>query len=720
VLNLRQRLKSLRRRRTGLLIAGGLAFLLAVFLYSELTGYPRPVPAFEQIKGSHQKSDAFLLDRNGEVIHELRVDDRGRRLDWISLPDISPALVRAVCRVEDRRFHQHHGVDWCAVAAAAVKNPFAAKRRGASTITMQLAAIVDKGLKPKAARRNVLQKKDQMLAALEMEKTWSKGQILEAYLNLITYRGELQGVAAASRGLFGKDPSGLDNAESYILASLITSPSSSIGETAGRACLAAQSDKAAPPDICSDIRATARERLGVHYAISPIVADAPHAARKLLKDGATSVRSTLDGRLQRFAAGALGRQLSTLKGEHVFDGAVIVADNRTGEILAYVGNSGSSASAPFVDGVTSLRQVGSTLKPFLYELALEKKYLTAASIIEDSPLNIATPTGLYVPQNYDKVFRGNVTVRSALSASMNVPAVKALLLVGVGDFHDRLRKLGIRSLTQNAEYYGYSLALGSADISLYELTNAYRTLANGGAWSELKLAFDRTGNRRRVIDANAAFIISSILSDREARSATFGLENPLSTKFWTAAKTGTSKDMRDNWCIGYSDRYTVGVWVGNFSGRPMRNVSGVTGAAPVWLEIMNYLHADRPSVQPPKPGGVVLAGISFDSAESSREEFFLRGTEPVAPVRVSAYQKPRITYPVDEMMIAIDPEIPEDAQFVPFRFEPEKGKFQWMINGKPLASASSVVLWKPQRGSYELAIVDKDSRTVDSVSFSVK
>jgi penicillin-binding protein 1C len=305
---------------------------------------------------------------------------------------------------------------------------------------------------------------------------------------------------------------------------------------------------------------------------------------------------------------------------------------------------------------------------------------------------------------------------------MNVPAVKTVLLVGVDNFYDRLRELGFESLRQSAEYYGYSLALGSADISLYELTNAYRTLANGGLGSEMRLTFEHPVKKAgRVFDPGAAYIISDILSDREARSATFGLENPLSTKFWTAVKTGTSKDMRDNWCIGFSDRYTVGVWVGNFSGEPMRNVSGVTGAAPVWLEIMNYLHAGRPSRQPRPPGDVVRAGIDFEGrAGSAREELFLGGTEPLAPVKVSAYQKPRITYPADEMLIAIDPEIPDDSQLVPFQFEPDRGKYRWVINGKSMASSSSIVLWKPQPGRYELSIVDDKEQVLHKVKFLVK
>lgn len=720
--NLFRLFRLFRPFRPGFWAVCALALLLCVTAYTELIGPVRPAPRFDEVKNSHQKSDALLLDRNGVIIHELRVSGSGRRLEWTGLTDISPAMVRAVCRVEDRRFYGHHGVDWYALAAAALKSPFAGKKRGASTITMQLAALTDRDLKPRASRRDLGQKKKQVLAALDMEKTWSKDQILEAYLNLITYRGELQGIAAASRGLFNKDPGGLNDAESYILASLITSPGSPIEETIARACRAAKSDESAGAGICGDIGTAARERLGIKYAISSAAADAPHVARKLLKDGGGQVKCTLDGRLQRFAAGALRQQLSSLRDNYVFDGALIVADNRTGEILAYVGNSGPAASAPYVDGVAALRQAGSTLKPFLFGLAIEKKYMTASSILEDSPINIPTPTGLYVPQNYDNSFRGNVSLRTALSSSMNVPAVKTVLLVGVDNFYDRLRELGFESLRQNAEYYGYSLALGSADISLNELANAYRTLANGGLGSEMRLTFEHPVKKtRRVFDPGAAYIISDILSDREARSATFGLENPLSTKFWTAVKTGTSKDMRDNWCIGFSDRYTVGVWVGNFSGEPMRNVSGVTGAAPVWLEIMNYLHAGRPSRQPRPPGDVVRAGIDFDGmAGNARKELFLGGTEPLAPVKVSAYQKPRITYPADEMLIAIDPEIPDDSQFVPFQFEPERGKYRWVINGKSMASSSNIVLWKPQPGRYELSIVDDREQVLDKIRFLVK
>ena len=256
------------------------------------------------------------------------------------------------------------------------------------------------------------------------------------------------------------------------------------------------------------------------------------------------------------------------------------------------------------------RQAGSTLKPFLYEMAIERNLLTASSILDDSSINVSTPAGLYVPQDYDNEFKGHVSVRTALSASLNIPAVRTLMLVGPDSFISRLKQLGIEDLNEG-DYYGLSLALGTADVNLYELVNAYRTLANNGKSSELKISIAKKNMQKQVLKKEAVFIVSDILSDRTARSITFGFENPLATRFWTAVKTGTSKDMRDNWCVGYSQKYTVGVWVGNFKGEPMWNVSGITGAAPIWLELMNYLHRSTPSKSPQPPEGVISKKLLF-------------------------------------------------------------------------------------------------------------
>ncbi len=388
---------------------------------------------FDEIEQQYKASDAILLDRYNDVIHSLRVDARGRKLEWIRLSDISPAMVKATLRVEDKRFYDHRGIDWLALVAATYEKLSQKRTRGASTITMQLISIFDRSLKPRiGSRRGLVQKWKQMKAAISLEKQWTKEQILEAYMNLISFRGELAGICAASRGLFDKEPSGLTEAESLLLASLITSPNASVEGVVNRACRIGSSAS------CEDIRDAAYRSLTRPYQIRRDISIAPHVARMLLTNEKKEVRCTLDGNLQRYVYAALAESVGLLENQNVFDGAAMVVENKTGDILAYVGNSGTSPATLFVDGITAYRQAGSTLKPFLYELAFEKKLLTAASILDDSPLQIMTPTGLYVPRNYDAMFRGPVSARTALSSSMNIPAVRALVLVGVGAFVERL------------------------------------------------------------------------------------------------------------------------------------------------------------------------------------------------------------------------------------------------------------------------------------------
>mgnify|MGYP002078886582 CR=1 FL=1 len=332
---------------------------------------------------------------------------------------------------------------------------------------------------------------------------------------------------------------------------------------------------------------------------------APHLATKLLRRPGLSVTTTLDTAIQRAAIMALGRQLIGLGETRARDGAVIVLDNASGNVLAYVGGVGGHSTAAQVDGADAPRQAGSTLKPFLYAAAIEAGYLTAASILDDSPVQLDTASGLYVPQNYDRGFKGPVSARSALAGSLNVPAVRTLLLVGVDSFRDRLFDLGYQGLTEDGDYYGFSLALGSAEVTLLEQANAYRTLANGGRWSPLHLRTDdETITARAIVDPVAAWIVSDMMADPGARARTFGLDSALRLPFWAAVKTGTSKAMRDNWCIGFTDRFTVAVWIGNLEGDSMRAVSGTSGAAPVWREIMLALHRDHPGRQPPRPPGI--------------------------------------------------------------------------------------------------------------------
>jgi len=686
---------------------------------------PANLPSFQAVRKGYSRSEAVLVDRHGEVIHELRVDRRGRRLDWVPLRDVSPALQSAVIYAEDRQFYRHGGVNWTSLGGA-IRGMFGGSNpRGASTITMQLVAKLDNDLHPQNRRRTVPQKLKQIAAAQALEKRWSKAQILEAYLNLVTFRGELQGIAAASKGLFRKEPQGLDNVESLILAALVRSPNAGVDQVSSRACLLAEGMKLQTGQ--REILSKTNDVLSRPYLVLPQASLAPHVALRLLDAGRAMkgagpdrLVSTLDAGLQDFASETLRRHLLSLKSRNMHDGAVLVVGNKTGEVLAYVGNIGDRASARYVDGTQAMRQAGSTLKPFVYGLALEKHLLTPVSLLDDSPTDIPVMGGAYRPKNYDNVFHGIVTARTALASSLNVPAVKTLNLVGVESFVEELRRLGFKNL-RPADFYGPSLALGSADITLWDLVGAYRALANNGVWSPLRLSFgEEKGESRRVLSAEASFLVADVLSDRESRSRTFSLESPLSTRFWTAVKTGTSKDMRDNWCVGYSDRYTVGVWAGNFSGEPMWNVSGVTGAAPVWVEIMNWLHRDSPSNAPKPPSGVVERTVQIAHIGQTRKEWFIRGTETAVVREAEVQTNFRIVYPAPETVIALDPDIPLEQQKVFFEATPEKNTLQWLLDGQPAGPAGAVLLWAPQRGKHTLALADSERRVYDSVTFEVR
>lgn len=273
------------------------------------------------------------------------------------------------------------------------------------------------------------------------------------------------------------------------------------------------------------------------------------------------------------------------------------------------------SQAAQVDAVLALRQPGFALKPFVYGLAFERRLLTPANLLQDAPVELPTGAGLYIPQNYDRRFRGWVSVRTALGNSLDVPAVRAGVMLGPDALAEGLRRFGL-PLKEPGGFYGPGLALGSAEVTLRDLGNAYRVLANGERWSPLRFLMDdapdghhgashataRSGGS--AMGPAAAHLVTDILADNGARALSFGLHNALATRGFAAVKTGTSKDMRANWCIGYTDRYTVGVWVGNASGSPMHDVSGVAGAAPVWASLVAALHRERPSRPPLRPEGL--------------------------------------------------------------------------------------------------------------------
>jgi len=657
-----------------------IAFTLAALV---VCGTANALPSFAEVKAAHRPSDLTLLDRHGEPIQTLRTDPTVRRLPWVPIADLSPALLHAIVLSEDRRFHEHSGVDWRAVAASAWANLWNTRTRGASTLTMQLAGLIDEDLARPDSGRSVARKLDQALAARRLEARWRKAQILEAYLNLVAFRGELVGIGALSQTLFGKHPSGLDAEEAAIAAALLRAPNAAPAAVAERACGVLHAQGLACGAIDGLTRAALARRGG------PPLGEqlAPHLARQLDPRAARpdgTLATTLDARVQRLAIAALRSQLAELAGRNVHDGAVLVLDNASGEVRAWVGSSGPLSDAAQVDGVLARRQPGSTLKPFVYQLAFERGLITPATPLHDAPAQIATGNGLYLPRNYDEGYKGWVSARSALGASLNLPAVRVGQWLGADALFERLNAVGL-DLPHGGGHYGASLALGSADVSLLTLANAYRTLANGGLHAPPRWQPGRSAAPRRVADAAAVRQVADILADNEARALTFGLDSVLATRGWAAVKTGTSKDLRDNWCVGFTDRYTVGVWVGNADGDAMHAVSGVEGAAPVWQRIVGALHEGAPSRRPPP------TPASASSAQAI----------PVAPPPFG------IAHPRDGSVFALDPDIPPAAQRI--RFEGEAG--QWELDGRRLGRGERLH-WAPLPGRHRLRLLAADGRTL--------
>jgi len=687
------------------------------------------LPSFAEVRAAHIPSEAWLLDRRGRLLQTVRVNPSVRRLAWVPLSNLSPALVDALLASEDKRFMQHKGVDWVAIVSAMWDNLTDNQRRGASTLTMQLAGLLDPALHRAAGGRSMGQKWNQIVAARALEKSWRKEQILEAYLNLVHFRGELAGIGAASHAMYGKAPSGLNRNEASILAALLRGPNAKADLVATRACGVAMSIN--PPSTqapdCKSIKRLAMNSLEKRGVLNQDNQLAPHLARRFkLKPGQT-LRTSVDVDLQIFVLSTLKRQLMELKNRAVEDGAVVVLDNATGQVLAWVGASDATSQSAEVDGVTAPRLPGSTLKPFLYAAAIERGLLTAASPLEDSPLALDTPVGQYVPQNYERDFKGWVSVRTALGSSLNVPAVRTLLLLGVDRFHAELKALGLNSLRHDADFYGYSLALGGGETTLLELANAYRSLANGGVLRPV--TWLPTSNRQAagkpIFSRQTAYIVSDMLADKAARSLSFGLSSPLETVGHTAVKTGTSKDMRDNWSIGYSDRYTVAVWVGNNSGAPMHDVSGVTGAAPIWQAIMNELQRHRPGKSPARPPGVHIGRIHYEPAiEPERLEMFRAGTAQERIIIPAEVHHPRIEGPGNGAVLAIDPDIPATRQKVRFRIANMQPSLTWYMNDKAIdpdwLDADGSLLWPLTRGSYRVSVQTSDGKLIDAMFFTVK
>jgi len=587
-----------------------------------------------------------IEDRDGIPLRSTRADD-GSNARWVPYEGIDSDLINAFVAVEDHRFWDHHGIDPRAVVRAIRDN--VRERRivsGASTITMQLARL----LRP--ARRTWGGKVWQAMLALRLDAHLSKQQILEQYLNRVELGQGTVGVAAASALYFNTSASEVSIGQAATLAGLAHAPSRdnpqvSLSRARARRGLALVRMHRMGFVTRDDVARARDEPLVSGTRQAPFLA--PHFTTHVLawttndRDSTrvARIRTSIDIGLQTELEAEVKHTVEVLGDRGVGQAAVVVLDNATGEVLAWVGSPDFWASENGqTDMVVSPRQPGSALKPFLYGLALDRGF-TAATILPDIPKTYPTTIGAYRPRDYDRRFRGPVRAREALASSYNVPAVELASRIGASSLLQTLRLAGFASLARDADYYGLGLALGNGDVSLLELSNGYRALANGGEWRPWTwrpVARGRTpaADARRVLSPVATAIVLDILADPAARMPGFGFETPFDFPFPVAVKTGTSRHFTDNWAVGTTRGFTVGVWAGNFNGHPMEGVSGVTGAGPLLHRaVMAVARRVAPgALTTPAEAGAVsvpvcrLSGMRATQHCAKIDEWFVRGTEP--------------------------------------------------------------------------------------------
>ncbi|MBA3273273.1 MAG: transglycosylase domain-containing protein, partial [Chthoniobacterales bacterium] len=467
---------------------------------------------------------------------------------------------------------------------------------GASTITQQLIKISQR--RP----RTLFTKFVETATALRLEQLWSKEQILCAYLNRVDFGNLNIGLASAADYYFGKPVADLSEAEAAFLAGIPRNPRKLNPHSAFDA---AQKRQRVVLHRMAANGTLAADRLEIAMA-EPLrlraprrLFRAPHFTDTVLqqnvemRDGA-EVRTTLDLRLNEQLERLLRERLAQLRDHNVRNGAAVVIDNASGDVLALVGSEDYfAAGSGQVNGAWAKRSAGSTLKPFTYLLALERG-ATPATIVADVRTSFPSADGFYRPENYNRRCYGPVSYRTALASSLNIPAVKVLLAGGgPAALHERLRTVGLTTLDRAPEIYGLGLTLGNCEGRLLELTNAYASLARLGEWRPWRVLAKAPSAARSYSRRELVWQIADMMSDNSARTLAFGINSALRFDYRVACKTGTSTDFRDNWTIGFTPEFSVGVWVGNFDGSPMREISGVTGAGPILHDIFDHLHATR-------------------------------------------------------------------------------------------------------------------------------
>jgi penicillin-binding protein 1C len=737
------RLFQVERRRfagwTGGVLAAG---LLVLALWIRLGPIPTITP----------DTSPVIVDRNGVVLYEP-LSPSGTRNEWLDA--VPESIAAATIAAEDRRFEHHPGIDPIAIVRAIAHDIRHLRAvEGGSTITQQVAKML-LGNPP----RTIASKVREAVIALRLEHRYPKRQILALYVNLAPYGEQTIGVARASRRYFGCAPEELTIAQSAWLASLPQRPSTPRRALARQRVVLARMHALGLIDDAAWREARA-ERLSLARGIQPTLA--PHFVEQVRsRSGAQTnhlVKTTLDAVLQQNVRGIIAAERANLLRHGAHSVAVVVLDNETGGWLAWEG-SGDYFGSDFggaIDGVTTLRQPGSTLKPFTYALAFEEG-ITPATVLADVPSHFPTAEEgvVYTPRNYDGGYRGPLRARAALAGSENVPAVALLEKVGPPALLRLLRGSGFRDLTHTADYYGLGLTLGDAEVTLEQLVSAYATFARGGvAVSTTMLLRPPPPDSRppRIVSPRTAFWITDILSDSHAREFIFGRGGNLDFPFPVAVKTGTSQAYHDNWTIGYTRAVTVGVWVGNFDRQALRGSSGVTGAGPIFHSVMLAamrragdngereivdrpddleqqpicaLSGLRPSTSCPAIESEWLprdAPVEFcawhhggriDWPEEYRDWAYARErrTPASAPALAGRETRFRITSPSNDTTYLVDPTLHREFQAIHLRATSDA---TWSVDGKPAASE-----WPLRTGKHSIVATNRRGER-DLVAITVR
>jgi penicillin-binding protein 1C len=737
-----RRVRRLRMARTALGCVLAAAGLLAAATWASLRDFPADL---NSLTGTAVKSQVLASD--GTPL-SYTLENAWNTTDAVPLAAVPTLLQTAFIVAEDQHFYEHHGVDWparCAALWLDVREGAAV--RGASSITEQAVRMIH----PRP--RNPWSRWVEGFEAARLEARFSKRQILEFYLNQVPYTERRRGIVQAARFYFNRGLDTLSPGEQLTLAVLVRSPAGmDLRHHAPRArrALGQLADRLQQRGALTEAE-LAQVRAGPWVLdASPPALEASHFVSHALNVArgpvTAQIRTTLDPHVQLIAQKILDGALTGLAKRHVRDGAVLIIDHRRNEILGWVVGratpvgraaalEGESDAAVGYDTVLTPRQPGSTMKPLLYALALERGW-TAATLIDDAEFSESIGGGQHTFHNYSHRHYGPLRLREALGNSLNIPAVKTLKFVGGEAFMDRLHAVGITSLANHPEFYGDGLALGNGEVSLYEMAQAYTVLARGGRYQPLTLLANDPVPRPEasVFTPAVATLIGNILVDPEARMLEFGrgLQFPVET----AIKTGTSTDYRDAWAIAFDYQHTIAVWMGNLDGSAMDGVTGAVGPAMVLRSLFSEINRNQDTRPLELSQDLVLAKICrhdgrlADETCDSTTEWFLPGTlpPPTGIVKEAAAPQYRLLQPTAGLQVAHDPRIPTEFEALPMQIAPLPGfrRADWYVDGKLAASTTDTHYpWPLLRGEHSVkALVWTDAapgaHATDDIRFYVR